>query len=242
MSEERAEEPDIKVLLVEDDQALAALIQEYLHRYEFTVATEHRGDTAAARVAQELPDVLVLDLNLPGKDGLDVCREVRPVFDGPIVMFTARDEDLDQVVGLELGADDYLTKPVQPRVLLARLRALVRRISPMAKTDPQTLRFGDLLVDARSRSVSLGESSVALSTSEFDLLWQLANCAGEVIDREALLQQLRGIEYDGLDRSVDIRISRLRKKLGDDSTRPFRIKTVRGKGYLFVADAWEVQQ
>ncbi|MBT3048097.1 MAG: response regulator [Candidatus Thiodiazotropha sp.] len=230
-----------RVLLVEDDVELAELVQEYLQRYEFEVSLEHRGDTAPDRVRQSNPDILVLDLNLPGRDGLDICRDLRLEFQGPIVMFTARDEDVDEIVGLELGADDYLTKPVEPRVLLARLRSLLRRFrqtESSADADDH-LHFGELRIDASARAVLIKEEEVELSTGEFDLLWLLATKAGKVVNRDSALKTLRGFGYDGLDRSVDIGISRLRRKLGDDANHPYRIKTVRGRGYLFVPDAWD---
>lgn len=232
-----------QVLLVEDDVPLAELVREYLERYEFEVSLEHRGDTAVERALQLRPDVLVLDLNLPGRDGLEVCRELRHAYRGPIVIFTARDEDIDEVVGLELGADDYLTKPVEPRVLLARLRSLLRRVRPLEAAAGglrrDRLDFGTLRIDARARTVSLDGRDVELTTNEFDLLWLLASNPGQTIDRDRILKSLRGIGYDGLDRSVDIGVSRLRRKLQDDAHRPFRIKTVRRRGYLFVPDAWK---
>ncbi|MES9993883.1 MAG: response regulator [Candidatus Thiodiazotropha sp.] len=236
-----AENGPARVLLVEDDVELAKLVQEYLQRYEFQVSLEHRGDTAADRVRESHPDILVLDLNLPGRDGLDICRDLRMEYQGPIVMFTARDEDVDEVVGLELGADDYLTKPVEPRVLLARLRSLLRRFRQTESSgqgDDQ-LNFGSLRIDASARAVSINDEEVELSTGEFDLLWLLAGMAGKVVNRDSALKTLRGFGYDGLDRSVDIGISRLRRKLGDDANHPYRIKTVRGRGYLFVPDAWD---
>jgi DNA-binding response OmpR family regulator len=229
----------MRVLLVEDDVELAELVREYLERYEFSVHLEHRGDTAADRVRAENPDILVLDLNLPGRDGLEICRELRGDYQGPIVMFTARDEVVDEIVGLELGADDYLTKPVEPRVLLARLRSMLRRYraTENGQSDDR-LSFGELNIDASARAVSLKEQAVELSTGEFDLLWLLASMAGRVVDRDSALKTLRGFGYDGLDRSVDVGISRLRRKLRDNAHRPYRIKTVRGRGYLFVPDAW----
>ncbi|MEW8230053.1 MAG: response regulator [Candidatus Thiodiazotropha endolucinida] len=236
-----AESGPARVLLVEDDVELAELVQEYLQRYEFEVSLEHRGDTAPDRVRQLNPDILVLDLNLPGRDGLDICRDLRMEFQGPIVMFTARDEDVDEIVGLELGADDYLTKPVEPRVLLARLRSLLRRFKQTGNTtqEDDLLDFGSLRIEASARAVSVNAEEVELSTGEFDLLWLLATQAGKVVDRDSALKTLRGFGYDGLDRSVDIGISRLRRKLGDDANHPYRIKTVRGRGYLFVPDAWD---
>ncbi|MEJ2621138.1 MAG: winged helix-turn-helix domain-containing protein, partial [Candidatus Thiodiazotropha sp.] len=202
-----------------------------------------RGDRVTERMNSLNPDILVLDLNLPGKDGLEICREIRADFNGPIAMFTARDEDVDEVVGLELGADDYLTKPVEPRVLLARLRSLLRRYRVITSQSndraEEQLSFGSLQIDARGRTLSLDGLAIELSTGEFDLLWLLASNAGQVVDRDRALKTLRGFAYDGLDRSVDIGISRLRRKLSDNAHRPYRIKTVRGRGYLFVPDAWD---
>ena len=232
-----------RVLLVEDDARLAALVREYLEQHGFAVAIEVRGDRASARILRERPDIVVLDLMLPGCDGFEICRTVRTQFSGPILMLTARGEDIDQVVGLELGADDYVTKPVQPRVLLARIRALLRRGAPNHATPPVTadardLMFGTLAIRTSARDVRLNGHRIDLTDNEFELLCLLARQAGEVLSRDALLNTLRKIDYDGLDRSVDLRISRLRKKLHDDPAQPTRIKTIRAKGYMFVADAW----
>jgi DNA-binding response OmpR family regulator len=238
-------ENNLRVLLVEDDVRLAALIQEYLQNQSIDVSIEHRGDLACQRIVTEAPDLVVLDLMLPGLDGLSVCRTVRPDYAGPILMLTARDEDIDQVVGLEIGADDYVTKPVQPRVLLARIRALLRRIphtqpASNAPVAPRTEHsYGVFKISAAAREAWMSGAVVELTTNEFELLWLLASRPGEILTRETILDSLRGIDYDGTDRSVDLRISRLRKKLGDNTSHPARIKTIRGKGYLFVKDAWE---
>ena len=174
---------------------------------------------------------------LPGADGLTICREVRPQFSNPILMLTARTEDMDQVLGLEMGADDYVAKPVQPRVLLARIRALLRRSENAINEDvPQRLEFDDLVIDNGGRSVSLGGKNVDFTSAEYDLLWLLASNAGRILSREDIFERLRGIEYDGQDRSIDVRISRIRPKIGDDPENPKRIKTVRSKGYLFVKE------
>ncbi len=232
-----------RILLVEDDSRLAALTQEYLQQQAMRVSIEHRGDRACQRIVSECPDLVVLDLMLPGLDGLEVCKAVRSQYSGPILMLTARDEDIDQVVGLEIGADDYVTKPVQPRLLLARIRALLRRFDGAADRVPYSaeneVRIGCFRMSMAAREAWLNDIPLALTTNEFELLWLLASHAGEVLSRDAILNQLRGIGFDGFDRSVDIRVSRLRKKLGDDTQRPFRIKTVRGKGYLFAKEAWE---
>lgn len=235
------------VLLVEDDRRLGDLIAKYLSRNDFDVSIERRGDTAPARIIKQIPDLVILDLMLPGMDGLEVCRNVRPRFQGPILMLTAREDDMDQVAGLEVGADDYVIKPVEPRVLLARIRALMRRFEkkktfffePADPKDPDELVFNSLAVTRSSRTVTLGGQAVELTTSEFDLLCLLAENSGRILDRNTIYQKLKGIEYDGLDRSVDLAVSRLRKKLYDDPERAKRIKTIWGKGYLFVPDAWK---
>ncbi|HEY0633760.1 MAG TPA: winged helix-turn-helix domain-containing protein [Gammaproteobacteria bacterium] len=228
------------LLLVEDDAKLAALMQEYLGKNGFQVLLEPRGDLAPARILHECPDLVLLDIMLPGKDGFAICREIRPHYSGPVMMLTARDDDLDELLGLELGADDYISKPVQPRLLLARIRAVMRRLGgerSASAREPARLVFEDLEIDAASREARLQGNPLSLTTAEFDLLWLLASHAGAVLSRDDILRNVRGIGYDGTDRSIDLRISRLRKKLGDDSLEPRRIKTVRGAGYLFVLAA-----
>lgn len=233
-----------RILLVEDDDRLAELTAEYLRKNDFEVAIESRGDTAEARILAERPELVVLDIMLPGQDGFAVCRAVRPKYDGIILMLTARDEDIDQILGLELGADDYITKPVPPRVLLARIKALLRRAGTSAEEGGdgaamESLTFGNFSISQHTRSATLAGDAIDLTTAEFDLLWLLAKHAGAILSRDDLLQQLRGIGFDGLDRSIDARISRLRKKLNDDPENPTRIKTVRGKGYLFSRHDWQ---
>lgn len=239
------------VLLVEDDQRLADLTAQYLVQNGLRVSVESRGDRALERFAQLRPDIVLLDLMLPGLDGLAVCRELRRITRVPILMLTALDTDLNQVIGLEAGADDYVIKPVDPIVLLARLRALLRRAgapatepagaTPVDGTDPQPapdIRLGGLLVSERTRAVMLDGQSVPMTTQEFELLVLLARRAGQIVSRNLVLRAVRGIDYNGLDRSTDARISRLRRKLGDDADNPTRIKTIWGKGYLLVPDAW----
>jgi two-component system response regulator RstA len=187
------------------------------------------------RSVREQPDLVVLDVMLPGVDGLTICRTVRDRYGGPILMLTARGDDIDQVLGFELGADDYVAKPAAPRVLLARISALLRRATAQAPAS-QRLSFGDLVVDARTREVHRAGVELPLTTAEFDLLWLLASRAGEVLSRQTILDALRGINYDGLDRSIDVRISKLRQHIGDNPRTPTRIKTVRGTGYLFAPD------
>ena len=231
---------NVDILLVEDDERLAGLTAEYLEQNGLSVAIESRGDRALARFARVKPRVVLLDLMLPGTDGLTICRELRETFAGPILIFTARDSDIDQVIGLEAGADDYVTKPVDPMVLLARTRALLRRVE---KADRASHRGGDIVlgelrISPTAQEVTLAGQPVQLTTHEFELLLLLAKHAGNVLSRDDIFHNLRGIDYDGLDRSIDGRVSKLRKKLGDSASDPTRIKTVWGKGYLLVPDAW----
>jgi len=231
-----------RILIVEDDRRLAELTQEYLQGAgAFDVAIEADGARAVERIVSGRPDPVVRDLMLPGEDGLSICRQVRDRYDGPILMLTARADDLDQVLGLETGADDYVCKPVRPRLLLARIRALLRRRegNEAPVTDVKRLQFGPLVIDSALREAWLRGKGIELTGAEFDLLWLLSVNAGRILSREEIFSQLRGIEYDGQDRSIDVRISRIRPKIGDDPEHPRLIKTVRGKGYLFVSEAAE---
>jgi len=232
-----------RLLLVEDDERLARSTSEYLQNNGFQVSVEHRGDAAVERIQREPPDLIILDLMLPGLDGLEVCRQIRPGYGAPILMLTARDDAVEQVVGLEIGADDYVIKPVVPRVLLARIRALLRhdqRINDAVRGNAQqSAKVGDLHIDYNHRIVTWLNQTIACTEVEFELLWLLATNAGEILSRDFLYRSLNGYDYDGLDRSIDIRISRLRKKFENDLSNPTRIKTVRGKGYVFVETAWQ---
>jgi len=226
-----------RLVLVEDDRDLARLIQERLEAEGFAVRHAADGDTALRLILETTPNLVILDLMLPGKDGFAVCREVRPAYKGPILILTARDDDLDQVLGLELGADDFVVKPVKPRVLLARIRALLRRAAPkVLPTRVSRLQLGDLRVDASRREVTKGKDQVELTTVEFDLLWFLAENAGRPVSRQEIYQAIYHYDYDGLDRSIDVYVSRLRQKLGDDPTTPRLLKTVRGVGYLLAGE------
>jgi DNA-binding response OmpR family regulator len=235
----------VDILLVEDDARLAELTSRYLTQNGLKVAVESNGAAAVARFNEVRPRLVVLDLMLPGKDGLTICRELRQTFKGPILMLTAKDADIDQVIGLEAGADDYVAKPAEPMVLLARIRALLRRTelaqqaaAPAGTAQASTdIVLGSLRI-SESHRVWLDGQEITLTTQEFELLYELARSAGTILSRDELFRRIRGIDYDGLDRSIDSRISKLRRKLGDDADAPRRIRTIWGKGYLLVPDAW----
>ena len=222
-----------RILVVEDDEKLANLVSEFLSKEGFTVEMVHRGDEAVPKILHSPPELVILDLMLPGLDGFEVCKQVRDRYSGFILMLTARNEDVDEILGLELGADDYVTKPVRPRVLASRIRALLRRHPETPAADAgEPHSCGNLTIDPRNRIATHAGKELELSSGEFDLLLYLAQRPGEIIDRDKLYKDVRGIEYDGLDRSIDLRIARLRKKLGDDAKHPTLIKSVRGVGYL----------
>lgn len=225
------------ILVVEDDASLADWIGDYLIDNGFDISLSNRGDEAVNLIRIDEPDIVILDVNLPVKNGFEVCREARAFYSNPILMLTARGDETDEVNGIESGANDYLVKPVRPKALLARVNSLLSRHEPDS-LPTQVREYGNFKIDAESRSVYLGEALIDLSSHEFNLLWLLTDNAGSVLSREEIVNQMRGIEYDGFNRSVDILVSRLRKKLDDNSTRPAKIKTVWGKGYVFAPDAW----
>ncbi len=231
--------PNKTILLVEDDEVMALTLSRYLEKQNFRVITESDGDNVLAAIEKYEPNALILDLNLPGKDGYEVCREVRASFDDPIIMLTARDDDIDQIIGLELGADDYITKPAEPRLIHARLKAILRRGDTVTNHIGKQDSYSYFFINKLTRSVKLGGEEVSLTTADFDLLWLLASSAGVIVSRDDIQKKLRGIEHDSLDRSIDMKISRLRKRLGDDTDNPHRIKTVRSKGYLFNTTGWD---
>ncbi len=232
-----AVEPKPHIMVVEDDQSLADWMGDFLLDNGFDISVSNRGDEAINLIKIDDPDIVILDVNLPVKSGFDVCREVRSFYSKPVLMLTARGDESDEVAGLECGANDYLIKPVRPNALLARVNALLRQ-KETTTANTQVRQYGTFVIDADSRSVYLDDQPVDVSSHEFNLLWLLTEHAGTVLSREEIVSQMRGIEYDGFNRSVDILISRLRKKLNDDSGKPTKIKTVWGKGYIFATDAW----
>lgn len=226
------------ILLVEDDLSLASWVQEFLQQKGYQVLLEQRGDTVLPLLRRQHVDLILLDLMLPGLNGLDVCRQIRRDYAVPVLMLTAQGEEVDEVIGLGVGATDYLVKPVRPRILLARIQAALRQSADA--TPSQQLVFGSLTICASSRRVLLGETDIVLTSAEFALLWYLASRAGQVCSRDQVFQALKGREHDGLDRRFDVMVSVLRKKLGDDAKEPKRIKTVWGQGYLFVTEHWTI--
>ncbi|MCK5786067.1 MAG: response regulator transcription factor [Candidatus Sabulitectum sp.] len=224
-----------KILIVEDDVPLASLLSEYLTGQGYKIEVQHRGSDVKKRVVAGRPDLVILDLMLPDISGLDVCRSLREGWRGPILMLTAMKDDVDVVTGLELGADDYLGKPVAPRVLLARVRALLRRSS--SDLNSEMIEVGPVTINVPGRSAYLDGEPLDLTTTEFDLLVLLARRAGRVQKRNILVEELRGINFDSFDRSIDVLVSRLRRKLKKHGD---LIKTVRGLGYLMAHSATDV--
>jgi len=226
------------IMLIEDDVRLAELVSRYLESSGFRVTIANLDRHIARQVCELSPQLVILDLGLPGDDGFTICKQLRLAYQSPILILTARNSDIDHVLGLELGADDYIIKPVEPRVLVAHINALLRR--GRSKDEPALglLRFGALVIDRAARSVRLNDKAIVLSGSEFELLAFLASHPGEIQSREVLFRHLYRRDYDGLDRTLDVRISHLRRKLGEDGETSERIKTIWGQGYLFVAGAW----
>jgi len=224
-------EPLISVLLVEDDHRLATLTREYLERHGLAVTLAADGARGLELCLRQRFDAVLLDLMLPGLDGLEVCRRLREHSDVPVLMITARGEEADRVMGLEIGADDYIPKPFSPRELLARVRATVRRSRGQVGPRSQGVAVGPLCVDPGTRRATLSGAELDLTGYEFDLLLALCERAGRVLSREQLMELARGSAEEAFDRSIDVHVSRLRQKLGDDPRRPRFIRTVRGVGY-----------
>ncbi|MEO8038123.1 MAG: response regulator transcription factor [Betaproteobacteria bacterium] len=223
------------LLLIEDDRELAVMVGEYLGRAGFRVEHAETAGAGLARVQREAFDAVVLDLMLPDGDGFDVCRTIRQSSTVPILMLTARGDAADRIVGLELGADDYLPKPFEPRELLARLRAILRRGRTGIGTR-EVLQFGRMEIDRDARLVRIDGEERAITSHQFELLWILASQAGRILSRDALMDRLRGHEAEAFDRSLDVHISRIRAAIEDDPKLPRRILTVRGAGYVFARE------
>ena len=216
------------VLVVEDESSIASFVALYLKNAGYTVRTAATGNEALAQFQASPPGLIVLDLMLPDIDGIEVCRRIRKTSDVPILMLTARDEDVDKIIGLEVGADDYLTKPFNPRELVARVKSILRRASPERRqVESKQLRHGKLLIDAGRREVRVGDEEIQLAPKEFDLLWELLDHRGLVLTRDQLLERVWGYTFAGDTRTVDVHVRQLRRKLGDASP----IVTVWGVGY-----------
>ena len=223
-----------QILIVDDDPALRGLLTRYLGEQGFAVVGVNDGIAMDRYLGEHTTDLIILDLMLPGEDGLSIAKRVRSAHDTPILMLSARGEDIDRIVGLEVGADDYLAKPFEPRELVARIHSVLRRSPGIDNTRPQT--FGSLEIDFAKHLVKLDGEIVDLTTNEFVALSYLVKNAGKVLDRDQILQELRGMDCDAFNRSVDITMSRLRQKLKDDPKTPSFIKTVWGTGYVFIGD------
>jgi DNA-binding response OmpR family regulator len=224
-----------RVLIIDDDEKLNSLLEEYLGRFELTVSAVDHPEEGLRLLRREKPDILILDVMLPAMDGFAVCKKVRETSRIPIIMLTARGEVADRIVGLELGADDYLPKPFEPRELVARIQAVLRRGAPGEKEG--RLRVGALEVDWDTHSVTVAGEAVALTTAEFELLGLFARHPGSVFTRDRIMEQIRGTDWEAYDRSIDVLVSRLRQKLGDDPKSPRFIRTVWGKGYKFIGES-----
>ena len=225
-----------KILVVDDEEHIIELVELYLSKEGYQVVKATDGDEAVEKFADEKPDLLVLDIMLPGRDGLDVLRQVRKTSQVPVIMLTARESEVDKVVGLELGADDYLTKPFSPRELVARVKAVLRRSKPMAAEAADVVERDGLAIDTQRRQVQVeGRGEVELTAKEFDLLLVLASNPGIVLTRERLMEKVWGYEYIGDTRTVDVYIRHLREKLADNAESPRFIQTARGVGYRFKA-------
>ena len=225
-----------KILVVDDEAEIVRLVRAYLERAGFAVVTASEGRQALAVFRHERPNLVVLDLNLPGMDGLDICRALRRDSDVPIIMLTARIEETDRLIGLELGADDYIVKPFSPREVVARVRTVLRRAEG-TPVRPEVISSAGVMLDMTQRAASLNGQPLDLTTMEFDLLALLVQHPGQVFTRLQLLEGTQDIAYEGYDRTIDVHIKNLRKKLGDDSQEPRFIETIRGVGYRFIREA-----
>ncbi len=227
---------NLHVLVVDDDAGIRDLLADYLAKQGLSVATARDGKEMDERLTDFSPDLIVMDLMMPGEDGLALTRRVKAAREVPVIMLSARGEDIDRIVGLEVGADDYLAKPFNPRELLARIRAVLRRGSNVAKADPagsEVARFGPFALDLAAQSLSREGKDIPLTQAEFTLLKLFIEHPGRALSRDQIMDWLKGYERDPFDRSIDVRVTRLRKKLEDDPANPVYIRTIWGQGYLF---------
>ena len=221
------------ILVVEDETSIASFVSAYLRNAGYEVRAASSAKAALVDLAGELPSLIVLDLNLPDGDGVELCRRIRKSSDVPILMLTARDEDVDKIIGLEVGADDYMTKPFNPRELVARVKSVLRRASPeRRRSETEELRHGDLVINSGKREVYVGDEEIRLAPKEFDLLWELLDHRGIVLTRDQLLERVWGYTFAGDTRTVDVHVRQIRRKLGDASP----IVTVWGVGYKVTSD------
>ena len=221
------------VLVIEDETSIASFVAAYLRNAGYTVTTAASAQAALLQLANEVPALVILDLNLPDGDGVELCRRIRKTSDVPILMLTARDEDIDKIIGLEVGADDYMTKPFNPRELVARVKSILRRAAPeRRRTESEELSHGDLTINAGKREVHVGDEEIRLAPKEFDLLWELLDHRGIVLTRDQLLERVWGYTFAGDTRTVDVHVRQIRRKLGDASP----IVTVWGVGYKVASD------
>ncbi len=226
-------QPTHSILVVEDETSIASFVSAYLKNAGFAVRTASSANAAVAELAGETPSLIVLDLNLPDGDGVELCHGIRRSSDVPILMLTARDEDVDKIIGLEVGADDYMTKPFNPRELVARVKSVLRRTAPeRRRSETEELRHGDLVINSGKREVLVGDEEIRLAPKEFDLLWELLDHRGIVLTRDQLLERVWGYTFAGDTRTVDVHVRQIRRKLGDASP----IVTVWGVGYKVASD------
>jgi DNA-binding response OmpR family regulator len=224
-----------QILLIDDDQKLNELLKSYLAKFDMTVTAATRPEEGLLMLKRSSPSLVILDVMLPGQDGFSVCKEIRKSSKVPVIMLTARGDVTDRVVGLELGADDYLPKPFEPRELVARIESVLRRLTPKEPTAGQVLKSESLTLDLGKRLATLKGKDLGLTTTEFETLAFFMKNPGAVLNRDQIMEYLKGIECEAFNRSVDIAMSRLRKKLGDSAEKPKYFKTVWGTGYLFIA-------
>ena len=222
------------VLVIDDDEKLNKLLKGYLIKFGFKVVTATHPDDGLDLLEQELPDIIILDIMLPDKDGFEVCKEIRKTHSVPIIMLTARGEVTDKIVGLELGADDYLPKPFEPRELVARIQSILRRSKQIVKINK--IKIGNLVIDLNKQTVQLNGKFIDLTTMEFEMLAVFVKNPGTVLNRDRIMHKTHDMNWEAFNRTVDVLVSRLRQKLGDDPKNPSLIKTVWGKGYKFIGD------